>query len=103
MSSRDATPSLNAENRRGDKAQEGIDSTVDEILLRSGTDFRKTRSPEGAADGSSNSLLVQRKLRGNAERESPSDELGRVFREGKTLKGRNPKSVSGMKQGCIGR
>jgi hypothetical protein len=64
MSSRDATPSLNAENRRGDKAQEGIDSTVDEILLRSGTDFRKTRSPEGAADESGNSLLVQRKLRG---------------------------------------
>ena len=63
MSSRDAAPSLNAEYQRGDKAQEGNGSTVDEILLRSRTDFRKTQRPEGAADGSDGSLLAEQKLR----------------------------------------
>jgi hypothetical protein len=63
MSSRETAPSLNAEHQRGDKAQEGNGSTVDEILLRSGTDFRKTQSPEGAADGSDGSLLAERNFR----------------------------------------
>jgi hypothetical protein len=35
----------------------------------------------------------------NVERVSPGDEPGRVLREKKTLESRNPKSVSGMKQG----
>lgn len=35
----------------------------------------------------------------NAERVSPGDESGRAIRKGNALKRKNPKSVSGMKQG----
>jgi len=37
--------------------------------------------------------------RRNTERGSPGDEPGGVRRQGKALKGKNPKSDSGMKQG----
>jgi hypothetical protein len=37
---------------------------------------------------------------GNVEEGSPHDECGNVGSEEKSFEGRNPKHVSGMKQGC---
>jgi hypothetical protein len=44
-------------------------------------------------------LGLLRKVRRNTEKGSPGDESGRVFQQGKALKGNNPMSGSGMKQG----
>jgi len=37
---------------------------------------------------------------GNAEEGSPHDECGNVGSEEQSFEGKNPKHVSGMKQGC---
>jgi hypothetical protein len=96
---RRSTPDQAAERHRGEKTQEGNGSARDEILPLARTDSGRTKAL-GARPAMSAASFRRRKRDGreNAEREAPGDEPGSSLLEGKTLKGRNPMSVSGTKQ-----
>jgi hypothetical protein len=86
---------VEARKPRRVSARSGMQYSHDEYGLREKT------CPEGAADERVVRMCSGRgERRRNAERESPGDEPGGGLPEGNTLKGKNPMSVSSMKQGC---